>query len=222
MDSDPAPTTALHRGRISRHRESRRDRAETRSAQGTQVTSGAGPPGSAGWIARAEREARWASQCVTSWSYAAPSHQLDQLGLAADVQRLRCVVRLGVAGAVPVEVVPAGSPAAPVVLRDRDLGVGRAVLQLDGAEGTPDRQLPAHVGLGLERVPALTQGQRVQRAPGAALPVGGEVRAVVEDARLLAVDLEGPGLALAVVVELDPVAPCAPCPCAACAATGRR
>ena len=79
------------------------------------------------------------------------AHQLGQLGRIGDVERLDRDVRLGVAGAVPVEVVAARAPAAPVVLADRDLGVLRVVLPLHVAEGTPDRQLPADVGLGLER-----------------------------------------------------------------------
>ena len=154
----PAPPTALHRGRISRHRESR----------GRHPSGSDGQRGSAGCSASAEREARWASQCVDQLVVRRLAHQLDQLGRAADVERLGRVVRLGVARAVPVEVVPAGAPAAPVVLHDRDLGVRRAVLPLDGAEGPPDRQLPAHVGLGLQGVPALPQSQCVQRAAGAA------------------------------------------------------
>ena len=48
------------------------------------------------------------------------AHQLDQLGAHRDVDRLGADVRLGVAAAVPVEVVTAGAPAAPVVLRDDD------------------------------------------------------------------------------------------------------
>ena len=62
-----------------------------------------------------------------------PPHQLHQLGLVGDEDRLQGDVRLGVARAVPVEVVPAGAPAATVVLTDRDLRVGRPVLPLDGA-----------------------------------------------------------------------------------------
>ena len=54
---------------------------------------------------------------------------------------------------------PPGTPAAPVVLADAHLGVRRAVGALDVAERTPDRQLPAHVGLGLDEVHALPQGE---------------------------------------------------------------
>ncbi len=129
------------------------------------------------------------------------AHQLGQLGRIGDVERLDRDVRLGVAGAVPVEVVTARAPAAPVVLADRDLGVLRVVLPLHVAEGTPDRQLPADVGLGLERLAALLEGQGVQGAAGAEV----EVVAIVEDAGALAVDLDGAGLRLALLVVLDPV-----------------
>ena len=96
----------------------------------------------------------------------------------------------------------ARSPAAAVVLADGDLGVRRAVLPLDGAEGAPDRQLPADVGLGLERVAPLLQRQRVQRAARRRLA---KSATVVEDAGRLAVVLDDPGLARALVVGLDPV-----------------
>ena len=124
--------------------------------------------GSAGWIASsgARREVRLAvaDQLVVRRL----AHQRDQLGPVGDVDRLRRDVRLGVARAVPVQVVAARAPAAAVVLADGDLGVRRAVGPLDVAEGTPDRQLPAHVRLGLERVHALAQRQAVQGAARAA------------------------------------------------------
>src|SRR6478735_5615015 len=69
-------------------------------------------------------------------------HQRDQLGGVGLVDGLGADVRLGVARAVPVEVVPAGTPAATVVLADRDLGVAGAVLALDVTEGTTQRELP--------------------------------------------------------------------------------
>ena len=124
------------------------------------------------------------------------AHQCDQLGRVGEVDRLDADVGLGVARAVPVEVVAAGAPAAAVVLADADLEVGRAVGPLDVAEGAPDRQLPAHVGLGLDEVHVLVQGERVQRAAVAALEVAG----VVEDAGAA----DDAGLALALVVGLDP------------------
>ena len=88
-------------------------------------------------------------------------HQRDQLGGVGEVDRLGADVGLGVARAVPVEVVAAGTPAAAVVLADGDLEVRRVVVALDVAERTPDRQLPAHVRLGLDEVHVLVA------APGA-------------------------------------------------------
>src|SRR5581483_2590349 len=72
---------------------------------------------------------------------------------------------------------------------------------LDGTERPPQRQLPAHVRLRLDMLSALLDRQHVQRAAGAAREAG----PVGEDAALFAADLMGPGLALPVVVELDPV-----------------
>ena len=69
-------------------------------------------------------------------------------------------------------------------------------MPLDVAERTPQRQLPAHVRLGLDEVHVLVQGERVQRAAVAAREVAG----VVEDAGAAG----DPGLALALVVGLDP------------------
>src|SRR5690242_5381386 len=73
------------------------------------------------------------------------AHQLDQLRLMGEEDGLGGDVGLGVARAVPVEVVTARPPAAAVVLADRHLGVRRAVLALDGAVLPADRQLPADV-----------------------------------------------------------------------------
>ena len=89
------------------------------------------------------------------------AHQLAQLGLVGAEDRLAADVRLGVAAAVPVQVVAARAPAAPVVLGDRGLEVGRAVGALDLAVGAADRQLPADVGL-----------DRVRRQAGAQRPPG--------------------------------------------------
>ena len=131
-------------------------------ASGTSAVS-AGRPGAG---PAAERERRCASQCRDQLVVRRRAHQLGQLGLVGDVDRLDGDVGLGVAGAVPVEVVAARAPAAPVVLADRHLGVGRAVLPLDVAEGAPDRQLPAHVGLGLERVASRAEAPaRAGRSP---------------------------------------------------------
>src|SRR3954462_9588683 len=143
-----------------------------------------------------QREGRTRAQMglAPGGQYVVPglSHQRDQLGGAGLVDGLGADVRLGVARAVPVEVVPAGTPTATVVLADRDLGVGGPVRALDVAEGTTQRELPAHVRLGLHEVHALAQGQPVQGAPVPAR----ELTRVVEDAG----SLDDPGLALALVV----------------------
>src|SRR3954451_23943732 len=85
-------------------------------------------------------------------------------------------------------------PAAPVVLADghhQDLAVVGPVHPVVGAA---DRQLPADVRLGLQRMAALTQRQAVQRAARAAR----ETRAVQEDARALV----HTGLPVAVLIGL--------------------
>src|SRR4051794_25656321 len=127
------------------------------------------------------------------------AHERDQLRGAGQVDRLGSDVGLGVARAVPVEVVTAGSPADPFVLADADLLVRRAVGALDVAEGAPQGQLPADVRLGLDEVDALPQRECVQ---GAAVATG-EAAAVVEDARAAVGGLHGAGLALA-VLDLGP------------------
>ncbi len=124
------------------------------------------------------------------------AHELDELGAVGAVDGLAPDVRLGVAGAVPVEVVPAGAPAAPVVLRDRHLEVARVVGQLDRAEGAPQRQLPAHVGLECVRLHPREHGVLVQRTPVS----GGEAGTVEEDAGAV----DDAGLAGAVLL-LGPV-----------------
>ncbi len=124
------------------------------------------------------------------------AHQLDQLRPVGRVDRLARAVRGGRRGAPPVQVMAAGPPAAPVVLADRHLQHLRVVRPVDPVVGAPDRQLPADVRLGLQRLAALAQRQHVQRAARA----GGEAGAVVEDARAL----PAPGLPLAVLVLLGP------------------
>src|SRR5205085_648617 len=124
-----------------------------------------------------------------------PTHLVGELSAVGDIERVRGDVRLGVAAAVPVEVVAAGTPATPVVLRDRrheHLGVVGAFHPVVGAA---DRQLPADVGLGLERVQARVEGVQVQRTTFA----GGEARPVEEDARAV----EPAGAALAVLDLAD-------------------
>ena len=87
-------------------------------------------------------------------------------------------VRRGRRRAPPVQVVAARAPAAPVVLADRDLQHPRVVRPVDPVVRPPDRQLPADVRLGLQRLAALAQRQDVQRAARAAR----EARPVLEDA----------------------------------------
>ena len=105
---------------------------------------------SAGWSVRGRRAARCALQCSARTSYAGWPISSTSSGPYDSKTGPRAVVRVGVARAVPVEVVAAGTPPASVVLGDGDLGVRRAVRELDLAVEPPDRQLPAHVGLGLE------------------------------------------------------------------------
>ncbi len=96
-----------------------------------------------------------------------PAHELHELGTVADVDRLPTDVRLGVARAVPVEVVTAGTPAAAVVLADADDLHRRAVRPLHVVVGATDRELPADVRLGLEGVAAGAQRvARAARSPG--------------------------------------------------------
>ena len=75
-----------------------------------QRRSGRERPALAGWIASALRERRCASQCRTSSSYAGRPISSVELGLAGDEDRVDADVGLGVAGAVPVEVVAARRP----------------------------------------------------------------------------------------------------------------
>ncbi|CAM5383565.1 hypothetical protein SFUMM280S_09049 [Streptomyces fumanus] len=124
------------------------------------------------------------------------AHQLGQLGPVGDVHRLARAVRRGRRRAPPVQVVAARPPAAAVVLTDRHLEHARVVGPVDPLVRPPDRQLPAHVRLGLQRLAALPQRQDVQRAAGAA----GEAGPVLEDAR----PLERAGLAGTLLVLRHP------------------
>src|SRR5690606_25561585 len=124
--------------------------------------------------------------------------QSPQLRLVRPVDRLATDVGLAGGGAVPVHVVAAGAPASAVVLADRDLEVRRAIGALGFAIRPPQRQLPAYVGLGLQRMHAVAQRVPVQRAAGPA----GEAGAVVEDA----CTVDHPGLALAVLVGVHDAA----------------
>ena len=120
------------------------------------------------------------------------AHQLDELVTVAQVDRTRSDVRVGVGGAVPVEVVAAGTPAGALVLADRDLQVVGAVGTIHVPVGAPDRQLPADVRLGGDDADAFVECQLVQCAPS----TPGKAGAVQEDAAVL----DHPSLAAAVVV----------------------
>ena len=101
---------------------------------------------------------------------------------------------------------PPGSPALSDVLAQGHLVVGRLVAAGDGAELAAQRQLPAHVGLGLHEAASLVEGEQVQGAPGA----GREAGSVEEDAGAV----DDPGLAGGLLtlghgvgtLELDPAA----------------
>ena len=153
--------------------------------------------GRRGCSASALRERRCASQCWTSSSYAGWPISSTSSARVGDVDRLRADVRLGVAAE---QYQSRSCPPGPQPRRSysamRDLGVAGAVGQLDVAEGAPDRQLPADVGLGLDEVHAGAEREPVQGAARAAREAG----PVEEDAGAL-VDR---GLAVALVVGLDP------------------
>ena len=126
------------------------------------------------------------------------AEQGGELGPVAHPHRIGAHVGLRRGRAPPVQVSATRAPAAPVVLpdgRDQHPGPVRAVHPV---LGPPHGQLPAHVGLDLQRVPLGAQGQPVQRAPRTA----GEVRPIEEHAG--APDRAGAlgGLALD-LVELD-------------------
>ncbi|CAK7288398.1 hypothetical protein SGPA1_60300 [Streptomyces misionensis JCM 4497] len=126
------------------------------------------------------------------------AHQLRELGPVGEVHRLARAVRRRRRRAPPVQVVAAGAPAPAVVLPDGHLEHPRVVRPVDPLVRPPDRQLPAHVRLGLQRLPPLLQRQDVQRAARAAR----EPRPVLEDAG----PLEGPRLPGPLLVLRDPAA----------------
>ena len=96
------------------------------------------------------------------------AHQLGQLRSVRHVHRVTRAVRRGRRRAPPVQVVAARTPAAAVVLADRHLEHARVVGPVDPVVRPPDRQLPADVRLGLQRLAALLERQDVQRAARAA------------------------------------------------------
>src|SRR5215207_9706477 len=106
------------------------------------------------------------------------AHQRHQLDAIAAVDGNPAMVGLGIGGAVPVEVVPAGAPGLPGVFTDGDFGVGGLVGTGHRTEVAADRQLPTDVWLGLDVVASLPKRQQVQRAASASR----EARAVEEDA----------------------------------------
>jgi hypothetical protein len=92
------------------------------------------------------------------------AHKRDQLGAILLIHRTDAVMGLSVGRAVPIEVGSAGTPAVAAVLADRDLGIGCLVCAGDRTKLAADRQLPADVRLGLQKVAALAERQQVQRA----------------------------------------------------------
>ncbi len=117
-----------------------------------------------------------------------------------DVDRFHANMRLGVAAAVPVEILATRTPAAPVVLAEHKDELVVAVLVLSLLVRAPYGKLPAHLGLGLDEWDALTGSQMMQGAAVASgeVPVVVEDAAVTDDAGLLtAVLLDEPALLLA-------------------------
>ncbi len=100
------------------------------------------------------------------------THELGQLGPVGDVDPFTCAVRFGRRRAPPGEVVATRAPASAVVLADRDdqdFGVIRPLYPL---ECSADRQLPADVGLRLERMPVDRERETVQGAADPAVETG--------------------------------------------------
>ena len=106
------------------------------------------------------------------------AHELHQFLAAGHIDRVGCVVRVRVAGAVPIQTVPAGPPIASAEFADghvQDLG---AVIARGPFVAAADGQLPTHVGLQLQGVDSHALGQQVEGAAHAVL----EFRRVGEDA----------------------------------------
>ena len=130
------------------------------------------------------------------------AHHRDQFGAVRHVNRLAAAVCLGVARAVPVEVVAARPPPAPVVLGDGDLGVRRVVGSFDVSERRRIGSCQHTSGLVSTGCRSWLRARRAGRTRSHREP-----RSVVEDARALV----HRRLALAVLVELDPVRAFLPC-----------
>ncbi len=92
------------------------------------------------------------------------THELDEGVLLADVNRIRTNMRFGVARAVPVQLVPTRSPAAPVIFGDDDHQNVGAVGAFDVFVLAPDRQLPADVRFQIQRFVIIGNGIVMQRA----------------------------------------------------------
>ena len=107
------------------------------------------------------------------------THELHQFVAVAQVNRVLTDVGLGVRGAVPVEVMPAGSPTRPVVLADGNFQVLGAIGTLYIAIRTANWQLPANIRLSFDDADPSLERQLVKRAPGA----GGEAWAIQKNAR---------------------------------------
>ena len=160
----------------SRARDVRTPGSGSLDVESTAVEASAGRPGAAPARTRgagAPRSAA-ASSAYAGWPISSISS-----ARVGDVDRLGADVRLGVARAVPVEVVAAGTPAAAVVLADarprctscrRAARPSRKLRRIGSCQHTS--------GLVSSGLRPCCERQRVQRAAGA----GGEVRAVVEDA----------------------------------------
>src|SRR5664279_1115356 len=132
------------------------------------------------------------------------AHELREFRAIGDVDAVAGAMRLGRCRAPPRQIAAARPPATAVVLADRDHEHPGVVGPIDPVECAADRQLPAHVGLGFQRMPVDRQRETVQRATDAAL----EAWPIQEDAR--AVDPAGATFAvfelgeafLALLVEL--------------------
>ncbi len=107
------------------------------------------------------------------------AHHFGEFGPVRNVNRLGTAMRFRRRRAPPHQVVPAGTPAAPVVFGDGDDENLRLIGPLDPVEGASDGQLPADVGFCLEWMAAGLQRQAVQRAADTAR----ETRPVQENAR---------------------------------------
>ena len=89
------------------------------------------------------------------------AHQRDQLSTILQVHRAYAMVRLGTGRVVPVEVGATRTPTVATVFADGDFGVAGVVSAGHRTELAADRQLPADVGLGFQKIAALAGGEQV-------------------------------------------------------------